>query len=163
MIIKILILFTFSEILMIFTFSIHFCEAAVAFYPDLCLKCCHFYRFLYNRKIPYWISNLECILVWIVDDLTGFISVLHLYCAHLVLILLLSDLLFVKHILNTALVACCLSHIVNGHKLLCSAHAVSEQHRGTAALFIFYSLSSFSSFSFYVFVTPFLGCLYSLC
>ena len=46
-----------------------------------------------------------------------------------------------------------LSGIVNGHNLLCNAHAVSERHRGTAALFLFYSLSFFSSFSFYVFVT----------
>ena len=30
------------------------------------------------------------------------------------------------------------SGIVNGHKLPCDAHAVLEQHRGTAALFIFY-------------------------
>ena len=45
------------------------------------------------------------------------------------------------------------SGIVNGHKLLCGAHAVSKQHRGTAALFLFYWLSSFSNVSFYVFVT----------
>ena len=56
------------------------------------------------------------------------------------------------------------SGIVNGYQLLCDAHTVLEPHRGTAALF--YSLSSFSTFSFYVFVTldsPFLGGLYSLC
>ena len=37
---------------------------------------------------------------------------------------------------------------LNGHKLLCDAHAVLEQHRVTAALFLFYSLSCFSSFFF---------------
>jgi len=44
------------------------------------------------------------------------------------------------------------SGIVNGHQLLCDAHTVLEPHRGTAALFLFYSPSSFSTFSFYVFV-----------
>ena len=43
--------------------------------------------------------------------------------------------------------------IVNGYQLLCDAHTVLELHRGTAALFLFYSLLSFSTFSFYVFVT----------
>ena len=58
------------------------------------------------------------------------------------------------------------SGIVNGHQLLCNAHNVLEPHKGTAAFFLFYSLSFFSTFSFYVFVTldrPFLGCLYWLC
>ena len=45
------------------------------------------------------------------------------------------------------------SGIVNGHQLLCDAHTVLEPHRGTAAFFFFYSLSPFSTFSFYVFVT----------
>ena len=45
------------------------------------------------------------------------------------------------------------SGIVIVHQLLCDAHTVLEPHRGTAALFLFYSLSSFSAFSFYVFVT----------
>ena len=45
------------------------------------------------------------------------------------------------------------SGIVNGYQLLCDAHTVLEPHRGTAALFLFYSLLSFSTFSFYVFVT----------
>ena len=51
------------------------------------------------------------------------------------------------------------SGIVNGYQLLFDAHTVLEPHRGTAALFLYYSLSSFSTFSFYVFVTlavPFL-------
>ena len=43
--------------------------------------------------------------------------------------------------------------IVNRYQLLCGAHTVLEPHRGTAAFFLFYSLSSFSTFSFYVFVT----------
>ena len=43
--------------------------------------------------------------------------------------------------------------IVNGYQLLCDAHTVLEPHRGTAALFLFDSLSSFSTFSFFVFVT----------
>ena len=58
------------------------------------------------------------------------------------------------------------SGIVNGYQLLCDVHTVLKPHRGTEAFFLFYSLSSFSTFSFYVFVTldsPFLGCLYSLC
>jgi len=57
------------------------------------------------------------------------------------------------------------SVIVNEHQLLCDAHTVLEQHRGTAALFLFYSLSYFSTFSFYVCHSDspisFLGCLYS--
>ena len=40
------------------------------------------------------------------------------------------------------------SGIVNGHQLLCYAHTVLEPHKGTAALFLFYSRSSFSIFSF---------------
>ena len=60
------------------------------------------------------------------------------------------------------------SGIVNGHQLLCVAHTVLEPQRGTAAFFLFYSLSCFSTFSFYVFVTltvpiSFLGFLVSLC
>jgi len=45
------------------------------------------------------------------------------------------------------------SVIINGYQLLCDAHAVLEPNRGTAALFLFYSLLSFSTFSFYMFVT----------
>ena len=42
------------------------------------------------------------------------------------------------------------SGIVNGYQLLCDAHTVLEPHRGTTAFFfLFYSLLSFSSFSFY--------------
>jgi len=52
----------------------------------------------------------------------------------------------------TALFVLMHSGIVNGHQLLCDAHTVLEPHRGTAALFLFYSPSSFSTFSFYVFV-----------
>ena len=44
------------------------------------------------------------------------------------------------------------SGFVNGHKLLCDARAILKQHKGTAALFLFYSLSSFSAFSLRVFV-----------
>ena len=44
------------------------------------------------------------------------------------------------------------SGIVNGYQLLCNAHTVVKQHRGTAALFLFYSLSSFLLCSFCVFV-----------
>jgi len=60
------------------------------------------------------------------------------------------------------------SGFVNGYQLLCDAHTVLESHRETAALFLFYSLSSFSAISFYAFVTltvpiSFLGCLCSLC
>ena len=45
------------------------------------------------------------------------------------------------------------SDIVNGYQLLlCDAHTVPEQHRGTAELFLFCSLLSFSAFSFYMFV-----------
>ena len=53
------------------------------------------------------------------------------------------------------------SGIVNGYQLPCDGHTVHELQ-----LFLFYSLSFFSTFSFYVFVTldsPFLGGLYSLC
>ena len=46
-----------------------------------------------------------------------------------------------------------LSGIVNGYQLLCDAHIMLEPHRGTVAFYLFYSLSSFSPFSFYVFVT----------
>ena len=45
------------------------------------------------------------------------------------------------------------SGIVKEYQLLCDAHTVPEQHRGTTALFLFYSLSSLPTFSFYVFVT----------
>ena len=44
------------------------------------------------------------------------------------------------------------SGIVNGYQLMCDTHTVLERI-GTAALFLFHSLSSFSTFSFYVFVT----------
>ena len=40
------------------------------------------------------------------------------------------------------------SSIVNGHKLLCDAYAVSEQHRGTAAFFYFTSYRPFPLFLF---------------
>ena len=43
------------------------------------------------------------------------------------------------------------SGIVNEHQLMCDAHTLLEPHRGTTAFF--YSLSSFSTFSFFVFVT----------
>ena len=33
--------------------------------------------------------------------------------------------------------------IENGYQLLCDAHTMPEQHWGTAALFLFYSLLSF--------------------
>ena len=52
-------------------------------------------------------------------------------------------------LINTTLVLIH-SGIVNGHQLLCDAHTVLEPHRGTAAFFF---LSSFSTFSFYVFIT----------
>ena len=41
------------------------------------------------------------------------------------------------------------------YRLLCDAHTLLEPHRGTAAIFFFFknSLSSFSTISFYVFVT----------
>merc|ERR1719239_1144661 len=42
------------------------------------------------------------------------------------------------------------SDIVNGYQLLCDAHTVLEPHRGTAAFSFFYSLSSFSTFSFFL-------------
>ena len=38
------------------------------------------------------------------------------------------------------------SGIVNRYQLLCDAHTVLEPHRGTAASFLFYSLSSLSFF-----------------
>ena len=40
------------------------------------------------------------------------------------------------------------SAIVNGYQLLCDAQTVLEPHMGTAALFLFDSLSSFYAFSF---------------
>ena len=40
------------------------------------------------------------------------------------------------------------SGFANTLQLLCDAHTVPEQHRGTAALFLFHSLLSFSAFSF---------------
>ena len=64
----------------------------------------------------------------------------------------------------TALFVLMHSDIVNGSQLLCDAHTVLQPRRGTAAFFLFYSLSFFSSFSFNVFVTldsPFIGFLYS--
>ena len=52
------------------------------------------------------------------------------------------------------------------HHMLCDAQTVSEQDGGTAAIFLYYSLSSFSPFSSFsscLFVTltaiSFLGCL----
>ena len=59
----------------------------------------------------------------------------------------------ISHIKGNSTVVLMHSGIVNGHQLLCDAHTVLEPHRGTAALFLFYSLSFFSTFSFYVFVT----------
>jgi len=38
------------------------------------------------------------------------------------------------------------SGIVNGYQLLCDAHTVSEQHRGTSALFLFYTIVLFRFF-----------------
>ena len=46
-----------------------------------------------------------------------------------------------------------LMDIVNRHELLCYVHTVPEQHWGTAAIFLYYSLSSVSIFSFCVVVT----------
>jgi len=40
------------------------------------------------------------------------------------------------------------SGIVNGYQLLCDAHTLLEPHRGTADLFLFYSLLSFPLFLF---------------
>jgi len=44
------------------------------------------------------------------------------------------------------------SGIVNRYQLLCNAQTVLELNRGTAALVLFYSLSFFSTFSFYIFI-----------
>ena len=44
------------------------------------------------------------------------------------------------------------SDIVNGDQLQCDAHTMPKRHRGTEAIFLYYSLSSFSAFSFCVFV-----------
>jgi len=41
----------------------------------------------------------------------------------------------------------------NGNQLMCDAHTVREQHKGTAAFFLYYLLSSWLSFSFLTFVT----------
>ena len=54
---------------------------------------------------------------------------------------------------NSIVLMHCSISIVNGYQLMCDANSIPEQHRGTAALFLVYSLSSFSSFSFYMFVT----------
>ena len=54
-----------------------------------------------------------------------------------------------RAIINTIMKIC----IVNGYQLLCCAYTVLERHRETAALFLVYSLSSFSAFSFCLFVT----------
>ena len=40
------------------------------------------------------------------------------------------------------------SGIVNGYKLLCDAHTVPEQHRGSVALFLFHSFLPVSAISF---------------
>ena len=53
----------------------------------------------------------------------------------------------------TALFVLMPSGIENGYQLLCDAHTVLDPHRGTAAFLFFYSVSSFSTFSFYVFFT----------
>ena len=42
------------------------------------------------------------------------------------------------------------SYIVNGHKLLCDAHTVPEQHRGAVALLISLTIVIFRFFYFYV-------------
>ena len=42
------------------------------------------------------------------------------------------------------------SGIANVYQLLCDAYTVLELHRGTAALFLFHSLSSFLAVSFCV-------------
>ena len=44
------------------------------------------------------------------------------------------------------------SGVVTEHQLLCDAYTVQEQHRGTAALFLFYSLSFLLRFFFLMFV-----------
>ena len=51
----------------------------------------------------------------------------------------------------TALFVLMHSGIVNGYQLLCDAHIVLEPHRVNCSFFLFYSLWSFSNFSFYVF------------
>ena len=64
------------------------------------------------------------------------------------------------HIKGKSTLVLMYSGIVNGYQLLCDGYTVTEQHRGTAALFLFYSVSSFSAFSFCVFViltVPFLS------
>ena len=43
------------------------------------------------------------------------------------------------------------SVIVNGYQLLCDAHTVLKPQSGTAAFFLFYSLSSFSTFPLFLF------------
>ena len=73
----------------------------------------------------------------------------------------------ISHIKGNSNLVVMHSGIVNGYQLLCDAPTVLEPHRGTTALFLFYSLLPFSTFSFYVFVTldspiSFLGCLYIL-
>ena len=45
------------------------------------------------------------------------------------------------------------SNIVNRYQLLCDVYTVSEQHMGTAAIFLYNLLLHFSSFSVCVFVT----------
>ena len=73
----------------------------------------------------------------------------------------------ISHIKGNSTVVLMHSGIVNWHQLLCDAHSVLEPHMETAALFIFHTLSSFSTFSFYVFVTLtvlfLFGIIYSLC
>jgi len=53
-----------------------------------------------------------------------------------------------KHIKANITLVLLHSGIVNGYQLLCDAHTVLEPHRETAAFFLFYSPSSFSTFSF---------------
>ena len=43
--------------------------------------------------------------------------------------------------------------VANGHKLLCDAHTVLKQRRGTAALFVLLTIMSVSTFSFCIFVS----------
>ena len=57
-----------------------------------------------------------------------------------------------SHIKGNIVLVLMHSGIVNGHQLLCDAHTVLEPI-GELQLFLIYSLSSFSTCSFYVFVT----------
>jgi len=52
----------------------------------------------------------------------------------------------VNHIRGKSTLVLMHSGIVNGYQLLCDAHTVSEQHRGTSALFLFYTIVLFRFF-----------------